>query len=64
MAVGEVDRRVLVSGIDAELWLITCVWSRIGQIARHCTLVPARGVDEAEGCDREQVGDEEQERNE
>ena len=36
VAVGEVDRRVLVTDIDAEL-LITCVWSRIGQMARHST---------------------------
>ena len=35
--VGEVDRRVLVAGIDTELGLITCVWSRIGQAARHST---------------------------
>ena len=34
VAVGEVDRRVLVGGIVTELWLITCVWSRIGNTAR------------------------------
>ena len=28
VAVGEVDRRVLVTDIDAELGLISCVWSR------------------------------------
>ena len=58
VAVGEVVRRVLVADIDAELGLITCVWSRIGQIARHSTpwsrsvgglLVPVSGVDEGEG---------------
>ena len=32
VAVGEVDRRVLVPDIDAKLGLITCVWSRIGQM--------------------------------
>ena len=34
---GEVDRRVLVTDIDAELGLITCVFDRIGQFARHST---------------------------
>ena len=34
VAVGEVDRRVLVTDIDAELGLITSVWSRIGQMAQ------------------------------
>ena len=61
VAVGEVDRRVLVVGIDTELGLITCVWSRIGNTARHSSpssrdagglLVPARGVDEAESRGR------------
>ena len=37
VAVGEVDRCVLVAEIDAELGLITCVWDRIGQMARHST---------------------------
>ena len=65
---GKVDRRVLVAGIGADHGLITCVWSRIGQIARHSTprrsgagedlLVPVSGVDEAEGRVREQVGEE------
>ena len=54
VAVGEVDRRVLVTDIDAELGLVTCVWSRIGQMARHSThggvaqgflLIPVSGVD-------------------
>ena len=35
VAVGEVDRRVLVVGIDTELGLIKCVW--IGNTARHST---------------------------
>ena len=49
-------------------WCPKDVWSRIGNTARHSTpssrgarvrlLVPVSGVDEAEGCDREQVGDE------
>ena len=33
----KVDRRVLATDIDAELGLITCVWSRIGQMARLST---------------------------
>ena len=33
----KVDRRVLATNIDAELGLITCVWSRIGQMARRST---------------------------
>ena len=33
-AVGEVDRRVLVVGIDTELGLIFRVWSRIGQYSQ------------------------------
>ena len=33
----EVDRRVLVTDIGAELELITCVWDRIGQMARRST---------------------------
>ena len=35
VAVREVDRRVLVIGVDTDVGLITCVWSRIGQAARH-----------------------------
>ena len=31
----KVDRRVLATDIDAELGLITCVWDRIGQMARR-----------------------------
>ena len=31
----KVDRRVLTTDIDAELGLITCVWDRIGQMARR-----------------------------
>ena len=33
----KVDRRVLAIDIDAELGLATCVWSRIGQVARLST---------------------------
>ena len=64
---GEVYRRVLVTDIDAELGLITCVWDRIGQMARHSTqrrsgtkflLIPVSGVDDVDGRDREQVGEE------
>ena len=33
----KIDRRVLSTDIDAELWLMTCVWSRIGQMARRST---------------------------
>ena len=35
VAVGEVDRRVLVVGVDTELGLITCVWSWVAGTARH-----------------------------
>ena len=67
VVVGEVDRHVLVAGIDAELGLISCVSSRVSQMARHSNpwskaqgglLVPVSGVDEAEGRDRDQVGEE------
>ena len=60
----EVDRRVLVVGIDTELGLMTCAWSRSGNTVRHST--PSSrdaGWDfwfqpmEAEGRDREQVGE-------
>ena len=37
VAVGEVDRRVLIVGVDTDVGLMTCVWSRIGQAARHST---------------------------
>ena len=33
----KVVRRVLATDIGAELGLITCVWSRIGQMARPST---------------------------
>ena len=58
---------MLVTDIDAELGLITCVWSRIGQMARHstrigvaqgCLLIPVSGVDDAKSDVREQVGEE------
>ena len=41
---------MLATDIDAELGLITCVWSRIGQMARRSTpersraLIPVSGV--------------------
>ena len=50
-----------------NLGLITCVWSRIGQMARHSTprrndtgglLIPLSDVDDAEGRVREHVGGE------
>ena len=43
VAVGEVDRRVLVVGVDTDVVLETCVWCRIGQAARHSTPV-SRGA--------------------
>ena len=67
VAVGKVDRRVLVADIDAEVGLITCVLNRIGQVARHSILlrrstggllIPVSGADDAEGRVREQVGEE------
>ena len=36
----KVDRRVHTAAVDAELWLITCVWNRIGQMARE--FIPER----------------------
>ena len=33
----KIDRRVLAADVDAELGLITSVWSRIGQMARRST---------------------------
>ena len=39
----EVDRRVLVVGVDTDVGLITCVWSRIRQAAKHSTPV-SRGA--------------------
>ena len=33
----KVDRRVLTADVDAELWLISCVWNRNCQIARWPT---------------------------
>ena len=33
----KIDRRVLATDVDAELSLVTCVWSRIGQMARRST---------------------------
>ena len=59
VTVREVDRRVLLVHVGVEVGLITCVWSRIGQAARHSTvLLLSNEVDDAEGRDREQVGDE------
>ena len=34
VAVGEVDRRMLVAGIDTEFSAHYCVWCRIGNTAR------------------------------
>ena len=42
VAVREVDRRVLLVHVGTEVGLITCVWSRIGQAARHSTPVSRR----------------------
>ena len=36
VAFGEVDRRVLVAGIDAELGLITCVCKRMSGSNQWC----------------------------
>ena len=46
------DRRVLVADVDAELGLLTCVWSRIGQMARLST--PERSVAHNLGMQRTQ----------
>ena len=35
------DRRVLLVHVGVEVGLMTCVWSQIGQAARHST--PVRG---------------------
>ena len=35
----KVDRRVLATDIDAELGLITCVWSRMAGAESHTGLV-------------------------
>ena len=43
VAVREVDRRVLIVHVGTDVGLITCVWSRIGQAARHSTPV-SRGA--------------------
>ena len=48
VAVGKVDRRVLVAGIDTELGLVTSVWSRIGNTARHST-PSSRGAGKTSG---------------
>ena len=64
VAVREVDRPVLLAGIDADLGLVTCNWSRIGLMARHSTpwsrgagetSGSSQRVDEGESRDREQV---------
>ena len=33
------NRRVLLVHVAVKVWLITCVWRRIGQAARHSTPV-------------------------
>ena len=43
VAVRDVDRRVLLADAGTEVGRITCVWSRIGQGARHSTPV-SRGA--------------------
>ena len=53
--VGRFYRRVLATGIDAELGLITCVWDRIGQ---GFNLIPFSGVGGTVGGVSEAVGDE------
>ena len=66
VTVREVDLRELLVHVISEVELITCVWSRIGQAARHSTPVSrstgliqllSNEVDDAEGRDREQAGD-------
>ena len=39
VTVWEIDRRVLLVHVAVEVGLITCVWSQIGQAARHSTPV-------------------------
>ena len=48
VAVGEVDRRVLIVGVDADVGHKRCVWSRSGQAARHSTPV-SRGAGATSG---------------
>ena len=62
----KVDRSVLATDMDAGLGLITCVWDRIGQMARRSipersstgvNVIPVSGVGEAVGGVSEAVGD-------
>ena len=62
----EIDRRVLFVRAAVEVGLITCVWGRSGQAARHCTpvsgaqgvrLLPPNEVEDAEGLDKEHEGE-------
>ena len=39
VTVRDIDRRVLLVHVAVEVGLITCVWGRIGQAARHSTPV-------------------------
>ena len=39
VTVRDVDRRVLLVHVGVEVGLMTCVWSRISQAARHSTPV-------------------------
>ena len=57
VAIGEVDRRVLVVGMDPDVGPI-CVWRLQWAEVQEWLLVTAHGVDEAEVRDREQVEDE------
>ena len=39
VTVREIVRRVLIVDVGTDVGLMTCVWSRIGQAARHSTPV-------------------------
>ena len=67
MTVSEIDRRVLLVHVAVEVGLITCVWGRSGQAARHSTIVSGgtgltllvpKEVEDADGLDKEQAGEE------
>ena len=64
----KVDRRALATDIDAELGFTTCVWDRIGQMARGpypsgvthgSILIPVSGVSEAVGDEKRGNGSKE-----
>ena len=50
------DRRVLTADVDAELGLLTCVWSRIGQMARGPTPERSRAHENRTGEEAENSG--------